>query len=82
MLRKQFEIPTDSIAEFTELLAETELANEIKGTNDNGEIIIEVAYNSVERDKVFDLVEWCDDNIVEDDDDIDADDEDTNIEDQ
>ena len=63
MLHREFEIPAENMADFSEMLAETELANEVKGTNDDGEIIIEVSYSSKEREKVFDLIQWVEENV-------------------
>ena len=44
MRTKEFEVPSDFITEFAEALDEHELANEINGVIEQGEILIEVSY--------------------------------------
>lgn len=71
MRTKQFEIPIELIAEFAEVLSNNELNNSINGVNEEGEILITVAYEKEERETVFELSELVDDykdqNEVEDD---------------
>ncbi len=61
MRTKQFEIPTELIAEFAEVLSNNELNNSINGVNEEGEILITVAYEKDERETVFELSELVDD---------------------
>lgn len=63
MRTKEFEVPTDFIAEFAEALAELELTNEINGVNEEGDILIEVSYEKNERANVFTLSELLDDYL-------------------
>jgi hypothetical protein len=62
---KTFEIPADHMIEFSDLLVENELSNEITGTNDDA-IIIEVQYEPDEREAVFNLTEWYENTVLED----------------
>ena len=64
---KTFEIPTDNMIEFADLLIENELSNEITGTNDDC-IIIEVQYEPDEREAVFNLTEWYENIVLGDED--------------
>lgn len=63
MKTKKFEIPVDSMLEFAEQLIENELTNEIIGTTDEDQIVVEVSYSPDERQSMFALVEWFEDNI-------------------
>jgi len=69
MKKKSIEVPTDLITDFTELLVSSELDNEVAGTTEDGDIIINVFYDSEDRAKVFDLQQWVEDNIEDDDND-------------
>jgi hypothetical protein len=61
MRTKEFEIPTDLIAEFAEVLSNNELNNSITGVNEQGEILITVEYDKEDRATVFELSELVDD---------------------
>ena len=61
MRTKEFEVPTEIIAEFSDALAENNLDNEILGTNEEGEVIVQVSYEKDEREGVFALTEIIDD---------------------
>ena len=61
MRTKEFEVPTEIIAEFSDALAENNLDNEIQGTNEEGEVIVQVSYEKDEREGVFALTEIIDD---------------------
>jgi hypothetical protein len=66
MKTKEINVPAEIITEFADLLAEHNLTNEILGSTDDGEIIIEVQYEKEERQAVFELLELIDDNEEED----------------
>lgn len=66
MRNKKFEIPVDCMSDFAEVLADSELENEICGRSDNDDIIIKVHYEPEDREKVFELMEWIEDNVEED----------------
>jgi hypothetical protein len=57
MKTRTFEVPADSMVEFAELLDESNLSNTIHGTNEDDEIIIDVHYESGERQAVFKIME-------------------------
>lgn len=67
MRTKSFEIPADCMPDFAEVLADSELGNEICGKNDNDEIIIKVHYEPDDRERVLEIMEWVEDNIEDDD---------------
>lgn len=67
MKKRILEIPADLIADFTEVLVESELDNEIAGKTDDDDIIINVFYEPEDRLKVFDLQEWIEENVETDD---------------
>jgi len=56
-MKKVFQIPAENITDFAEALAEKELANEISGADDNGNINLVVHYNQDQRYDVFELTE-------------------------
>jgi len=60
MKTRTCEVHVDSIVEFAELLEENNLSNTIHGTNEDDEIIIDVHYESGERQAVFKLMELLD----------------------
>lgn len=53
----EFTVPTDSIVEFSDILAENELTNEIIGTTEDNEIIVQVEFNKSDFDAVEQLEE-------------------------
>jgi hypothetical protein len=65
MRTRTFEVPTDVISEFAEALAEHELTNEINGVSKDGEILIEVTYETNERESILELMELLDDHKEE-----------------
>ena len=69
MKKRIFEVPTDNMADFAEVLEESNLENEICGKSDNDDIIVKVYYEPNEREQIFDLVEWYEDNIETEEDD-------------
>ncbi len=56
-MKSQFNVPVDSIVEFTEILTENELSNEIVGINPDNELIIEVLFEKEDFDAVEELEE-------------------------
>lgn len=56
-MKTEFNVPIDVMVEFAEILAEKELTNEILGTSDDGEIIIEVHFEKAEFDAVQELTD-------------------------
>lgn len=80
-MNKLFNVPSHMLGDFSEMLVENELVNEIKGRTDDDEIIIEVNYRSDQKGSILDLVEWLEDSIEaeddSDDDDVDEDEDDS-----
>ena len=67
MRTKLFNVPTDLLVEFSEMLVDNELVNEIKGSTEDESIVIEVSYGSDQKGPIHDLTEWLEENIqVED----------------
>jgi len=71
MKKRTFEIPADSMADFAEVLAESNLENEICGKNENDDIIVKVYYDAEDKEQIFELVEWYEENIDSEDEDDD-----------
>ncbi len=57
-MKKTLLVPGDLMADFAGKLAEKELANEIKGVNDDGDINVTVHYEPDQSYEVFKLTEW------------------------
>jgi hypothetical protein len=55
---KQFYVPEDLMTDFAGKLAKKELANEIKGVDDEGDVKVIVHYQADQRYEVFELAEW------------------------
>ena len=62
---RQFEIPKDFIGYFFGALEETDLAYELIEVNEDNELIVDVEYDSNERDDVMNLIELLDDYYEE-----------------
>jgi DNA-binding MarR family transcriptional regulator len=79
MKTKVFEVPSELLPEFSGLLAELELVNEIQGTNDDDEIIVEVSYGTKQKEAIKELSDWLDEALEDfyEDDDEEDDDEDS-----
>jgi len=60
MRKCEFIVPQEAMTEFAEAMADRELNNTVTGTTDEGEIIIEVAYDRDEADEVDALEEILD----------------------
>ena len=77
MRRKEFEVPTDCIEEFSAILGEHELNNSILGTTEDGDIHVMVEYDKEDRNTVFILDEMIFDyNEEKDEEDEDEEEED------
>jgi hypothetical protein len=64
-MKTEFTVPEDLIMEFAEILSENELTNEIIGTTEDDELIIEVHFEKAEFNtvqKLADLIESNDDD--------------------
>jgi hypothetical protein len=68
MMDKIFTVPTDLMAEFSDLLSENELANEISGSTEEGDVVVVVRYRTDQKGSILDLIEWLDENTAEDED--------------
>ncbi len=73
-MKKFFNVPSELLADFSEMLVENELVNELKGSNAEGEIMVEVNYRSDQKGSILELIEWLDDAIEDDQDQDDEDD--------
>ncbi len=63
MKTKIFEVPSELLPEFSGLLAELELVNEIQGTNNDDEIIVEVSYGTKQKEALSELSDWLEDAL-------------------
>lgn len=67
---RRFEIPKDFIGSFFGALEETDLAYDLIEVNEDDELVVEIEYDSKERNAVMNLIELLDDyyeeNEVED----------------
>lgn len=62
---RQFEIPKDFIGNFFGALNDTDLNYELVEISEDNELVIEVEYDSNERDDVMNLIELLDDYYEE-----------------
>ena len=62
MKNKMFEVPQDLISEFTEKVLDLELVNRIVGTGEDT-VTIEIRYEAQEKEALYDLIEWYDENV-------------------
>ena len=60
MRTKVFDVPVDSIVEFSELLEENELEGTIIGTGEDSEIKVSVNYERENREVILELMEMLD----------------------
>ena len=56
-MKTEFAVTVDLIVEFAEIIAENQLTNEILGTTDDNELLIEVEFDKSEFDVVEQLEE-------------------------
>lgn len=57
MRKAQFDVPSSVMAEFADEMASRGLTNTVNGTNEDGEIIVEVEYDRDESKEVDQLEE-------------------------
>lgn len=55
MKKINFEVPTEGMPEFVEDLSSRNLSNSVLGTNEDGDIIIEVFYDKEDEDEINQL---------------------------
>ena len=60
MRKAEFNVPSEVMAEFAGEMANRNLSNTVAGTNEDGEIIVEVEYDRDETDDVDELEEILD----------------------
>jgi nicotinamide mononucleotide adenylyltransferase len=72
MKTRSFEVSADMMPEFAEILGNNNLDNDIQGINDDNDILVDVYYESEEREAVMELMLLLDpddeDGIEEDED--------------
>jgi hypothetical protein len=56
MKTRSFEVPVDMMPEFAEIIANNNLDNDIQGTNDDNDILVDVYYEPDEREAVMELM--------------------------
>lgn len=61
MRTKEFEVPTEIMTEFADALQEYGLNNSIQQSNDDGEIVVRIEYDTDDREAVLLLSEMIDD---------------------
>lgn len=61
-MKRIFNVPADLMPEFSEMVSENELANEIIGKNDDDDIIVEINHRSNQKGEVLELVDWLEEN--------------------
>jgi hypothetical protein len=67
MRTKEFEVPTEVMAEFADTLQEHGLNNSIQSSNEDGEIVVRIEYDTDDREAVLILSELIDDYHEEND---------------
>ncbi len=58
MRKAEFAVPSEVMAEFAEKLANQNLSNEIVGTNDDFEVLVEVEYERDQAEEIDELEEY------------------------
>jgi uncharacterized protein (DUF608 family) len=61
-MKRVFFVQAGLMPEFSDLLAENNLANEIVGSTDDSEIEIEVHYRANQSNEILELVDWLEEN--------------------
>lgn len=64
MRKAEFEVPSEVMAEFASEMAERSLDNTVTGTNEDGDILVEVLYEK-EETKIVDELEQILDGLRE-----------------
>jgi hypothetical protein len=59
---KKFEVPQDLVCEFAEKIVALELVNKIVGSDDDV-VTIEIRYDAQEKEALYNLIEWYDENV-------------------
>jgi hypothetical protein len=72
MKSKIFSVPPDLMVQFADELLEMELKSEITGTTDD-EVLITVFHTDEEREAVYKLIAWLDDQIPDEEDEEESD---------
>ena len=54
-MKVQFAVSPDNVIEFAEALSENDMENRISGTNDDGNLLIDVHYIKADRDVISQL---------------------------
>lgn len=67
MKKRKFEVQPEQMVGFAELLAKHELENEIAGKTEEGDIIINVYYETEDSEEVLELLEYLDESDSDDD---------------
>lgn len=75
-MERIFTVAAEFMPEFSDLLVENELANEISGTTEDSAVVIVVNYRIDQKGAVLDLVDWLEEKNSEGDDDEDDDEDD------
>lgn len=65
MRTREFNIPTGILADVADKIVEHDLVNEILGSTEDGEIIVEISYEKNQRESVFDIQEIIEDYLDE-----------------
>lgn len=65
MRTREFNIPTGILADVADKILEHDLVNEISGSTEDGEIIVEISYEKNQREVVFDIQEIIEDYLDE-----------------
>ena len=73
MKSRTFNVPEELILEFAQVLEKHDLANSIEGTTKDGEVVIEVDYETSQRKVIHGLQDLIDDFKDEDEEDEDTD---------
>ncbi len=76
MKSRTFNVPEELIVEFAQVLGKHDLANSIEGTTKQGEVIIEVDYETPQRKVIHELHDLIDDFNEEEEDDENEDEDD------
>lgn len=61
-MKRTFNVAADLMPEFSELISDNELANELIGRTEDDEIIVEVNYRSNQKGEILELVDWLEEN--------------------
>jgi len=68
MRKRDFNVSVDSVYEFSQILDDNNLSNQIIGTDDE-DVVIQVIYDTDEKQAIYELIELLDSEDVDDEDD-------------